>query len=43
LFFLGHPVVKYSGELLGTIIGSSIGFGIGGIILLAIGIHKLNE
>ena len=43
LFFLGHPVVKYSGELLGTIIGSSIGSGISGIILLAVGIHRLNE
>ena len=43
LFFLSDPVVQYSGDLLGTIIGSSIGFGIGGIILLAIGIHRLNE
>ena len=43
LFFLGNPVVRYSGELLGTIIGSSIGSGIAGIILLAIGIHRLNE
>ena len=43
LFFLGHPAVKYSGELLGTIIGAVIGFAIGGVILLAIGIHRLHE
>lgn len=43
LFFLGNPAVKYSGELLVTIIGSSIGLGIAGIILLAVGIHRLNE
>lgn len=43
LFFLVHPAVKYNGKLLGTIIGASIGSGIAGIILLAVGIHRLNE
>ena len=43
LFFLGNPVVKHNGEILGTIIGVVIGFAIGGIILLAIGIHRLHE
>ena len=43
LFFLGNPAVKYNGELLGTIIGTSIGCAISGIILLAIGIHRLHE
>lgn len=43
LFFLGHPAVEYSPDLKGTIIGSSIGFAIGGVILLGVGIHRLNE
>ena len=43
LFFLGNPAVKSSDEALGTVIGAIIGFAIGGIILLAIGIHRLNE
>ena len=43
LFFLGNPAVKHNGELFGTIIGACIGLVIGGIILLAVGIHRLNE
>ncbi len=43
LFFLKHPVARSNGELFGTIIGACIGFVIGGIILLAVGIHRLNE
>lgn len=43
LFFLGEPAIKYNGEAYGTVIGSIIGFFIGGIILLAVGIHRLNE
>ena len=42
-YFLGNPAVKSSDEALGTVIGAIIGFAIGGIILLAIGIHRLNE
>lgn len=43
LFFLINPAVSRSGELLGTIIGACIGFVIVGIILLIVGIRRLNE
>ena len=42
LLFLPH-ISQYDYELKGTIIGSSIGFIIGGIIILIIGIVRLRE
>ena len=43
LMFLCHPLARYDAEFFTMIIGSSIGFGIAGIILLAIGIRRLKE
>ena len=43
LFFIGVPDIKYNGEAFAATIGSIIVCFIGGVILIAVGIHRLNE